>query len=60
MLAALAAVTNTNFYTHDVWNGYTLVIVVCGAMFLWCCFVAWYNFAPSGPVKRRAREAKQS
>jgi uncharacterized BrkB/YihY/UPF0761 family membrane protein len=60
MLSALAAATSTQFYSHNIWAGYTLVIVVCGAMFLWCCFVAWYNFAPNGPVKRREREAAQT
>jgi uncharacterized BrkB/YihY/UPF0761 family membrane protein len=59
MFLSLAAAA-VPFYTHDKWGGYAIVIGVCGSMILWMAFVAWYNFAPSGPVKRRAREANQS
>jgi len=46
------------FYTHDKAGGFILVAVVCGSMFLWCCYVAYRNFGP--PAKRKAQEADRS
>jgi hypothetical protein len=43
------------FYTHNKWAGFLIVIGVCGAMVLWCCYVAYSNFGP--PAKRKAQKA---
>jgi hypothetical protein len=43
------------FYTHDKLWGFLLVGAVCGAMVLWCLYVAWSNF---GPPAKRAREQR--
>jgi len=41
------------YYTHDTWQGFLLVGVVCGAMTLWGIYVAYKNFGP--PAKRAER-----
>jgi hypothetical protein len=48
----------SRFYTHDTLQGFVLVGVVCGAMILWCLYVAWTNFGP--PAKRDRDENRQS
>jgi hypothetical protein len=57
-MLALATQAAQPFYTHDKAGGFILVAVVCGSMFLWCCYVAYTNFGP--PAKRKAQEADRS
>ncbi len=47
------------FYNHgETLGGVLLVILFCGSMIAWCCYVAWTNFGP--PAKRRARDSDQN